>query len=69
MSTRGRDLGRIVPGARADLVLFDPASVCERATFDDPHRFGEGISTVVVGGRLVIEHGSDTGAAAGRLLR
>jgi N-acyl-D-amino-acid deacylase len=63
------DLGRIAPGAWADLVVFDPASVAERATFADPHRFGDGVPAVVVGGRMVIDDGSDTGTAAGRLLR
>ncbi|HEX6256087.1 MAG TPA: D-aminoacylase [Euzebyales bacterium] len=63
------DLGVIRPGARADLVAFDPAAVADRATFDDPHRFASGVEHVIVGGRPVIDGGADTGDAAGRVLR
>lgn len=63
------DLGLIRPGCAADLVVFDPARVVDRATFEDPHRFCEGVLHVTVNGRIVIDDGRDTGAAAGRVLR
>jgi N-acyl-D-amino-acid deacylase len=62
-------LGGIRPGARADLVAFDPARVADRATFARPHRFAAGVDLVVVGGQPVVEGGHDTGAAPGVVLR
>lgn len=60
--------GRIAEGAFADLVLFDPARVADRATFAAPHAFAEGIDLVVVNGRVAWD-GSRYGARAGRALR
>jgi N-acyl-D-amino-acid deacylase len=64
-----RDRGRIVVGACADLVVFDPTTVRDRATFEDPHRYPDGISHVVVNGALTVERGHITDARAGRVLR
>jgi N-acyl-D-aspartate/D-glutamate deacylase len=63
------DRGRIAPGLLADLVLFDPARVQDRATFADPMRMAEGIDVMVVNGALVIDEGRLTGALPGRVLR
>lgn len=62
------DLGRVAAGCRANVVLFDPDRVADRATFDAPHRYADGVTHVLVDGQLVIEEGDDTGAAAGEVL-
>jgi N-acyl-D-amino-acid deacylase len=61
--------GRIARGRKADLVVFDAAKVCDTATFEDPHRYPEGIPLVVVNGVAVVERGVSTGARPGRVLR
>ena len=63
------DRGRLVPGAFADLVLFDPATVADRATTDEPHAVATGIERVWVNGMTVFENGKVTGARPGRVLR
>lgn len=64
-----RDRGVIRPGAFADLVAFDPATVSDRATFDDPRTPPAGISAVVVNGVLTVRDGELTGDLAGRPIR
>jgi N-acyl-D-amino-acid deacylase len=61
--------GRIREGFWADLVLFDPATVVDTATYDDPQREPAGIRLVVVNGRIAYEDGRHTGVGAGRMLR
>lgn len=61
--------GRIAPGFMADLVIFDPVTVSDTATFDTPHSYPIGIPHVVVNGITVIEHGEFTGQIPGRVLR
>ncbi|MFG2018117.1 N-acyl-D-amino-acid deacylase family protein [Actinomadura geliboluensis] len=56
-------------GAAADIVVFDPARIADRATFAAPQRYPEGISAVVVGGRTVVEDGAHGGARPGEILR
>jgi N-acyl-D-amino-acid deacylase len=63
------DRGRIAAGLRADLVLFDPKTVIDRSTFEDPRRLSEGISLVLVNGEAVWADGKPTGAKPGRVLR
>ncbi len=63
------DRGRIAPGLRADITIYDPATVADRATFDKPHQFAVGIQTVLVNGRLAWENGHPTDRRAGRILR
>jgi N-acyl-D-amino-acid deacylase len=64
-----QDRGAIRVGNYADLVLFDPSTVGEQATYIDPHRFPTGVSHVVVNGTLVVADGEHTGALPGRVLR
>jgi N-acyl-D-amino-acid deacylase len=61
--------GRIEPGAFADLVAFDPATVADRATFEAPHQYPVGIPHVIVNGRFAIRDGESTGARPGRVVR
>ena len=64
-----RDRGVLREGAFADLVVFDPATVADVATYEEPARHPVGIDHVVVNGRLAIRDGVETGERAGRLLR
>jgi N-acyl-D-amino-acid deacylase len=63
------DRGRIAPGKKADIVAFNAVQVKDIATYEDPHRYPQGIIHVVVNGKLVVENGSHTGAKPGRILR
>jgi N-acyl-D-amino-acid deacylase len=53
---------------KADLVVFDPATVRDTATFERPHQYAEGVSVVLVNGQVVYEQGRMTGARPGRVL-
>jgi N-acyl-D-amino-acid deacylase len=59
------DRGLIKDGLAADLVIFDPATVADRATFTDPFRYPVGIPTVIVNGRVVLDEGRHTGERPG----
>ena len=63
------DRGIVREGAAADLVIFDPATVVDRATYEDPEQQSTGIDTVIVNGGVVWRHGADTGERRGRVLR
>jgi len=62
------DRGRLQPGARADLVVFDLEAVDDPATFQSPHQLAEGVRHVVVNGTLARHDGAVTGARPGRVL-
>ena len=64
-----RDRGLAREGAFADLVVFDPSTVRDEATYLDPARHPSGIEHVIVNGRPAILSGSETGERPGRLLR
>jgi N-acyl-D-amino-acid deacylase len=61
--------GRLVPGAFADIVVFDPQSVRDTATFERPHSYAEGVHHVFVNGRHTLKNGEFTGPMAGRFVR
>jgi N-acyl-D-aspartate/D-glutamate deacylase len=63
-----RDRGVLRPGAWADLAVFDPARVADRSTYEEPHRYATGVSTVIVNGDVVVDGGDHTGALPGRVL-
>ena len=63
------DRGILSEGQAADVVLFDPATIIDRSTYDDPHLYPAGIRTVIVNGTVVIDEGEHTDALPGRLLR
>jgi N-acyl-D-aspartate/D-glutamate deacylase len=63
------DRGIVRQGARADLVLFDPRTILDLGTWEDPHRAPAGIEAVWVNGVQAVAGGKPTGARAGRVLR
>lgn len=63
------DRGRVAPGLAADLVVFDPATVADRATFTDPYQYPVGIAAVVVNGVVALRDGQRTAARAGQVAR
>lgn len=63
------DRGFLAPGMVADITVFDPGTVIDTATFDQPRQFPEGIEHVVVNGRLALRDGEPTGVRAGTALR
>jgi N-acyl-D-amino-acid deacylase len=64
-----KDRGIVREGAWADLVLFDPARVQDKATYQKPHQYSEGFDLVLVNGQAVVEQGKLTGALPGQVLR
>jgi N-acyl-D-amino-acid deacylase len=61
--------GVIRPGAYADLVLFDPRKIRDRATFDSPRKLASGMEYVIINGQMAVERGQVAGGDAGLLLR
>ena len=64
-----KDRGRLKPGYFADVVIFDPTSVKDNATFEDPHQYAEGVKHVWVNGTQVLKDGDHTGATPGRFVK
>lgn len=63
------DRGLLRPGMAADIVIFDPDRIIDRATFTDPHQYPDGIEYVFVNGSIVVERGAMTDQRPGRALR
>ena len=66
---RVRDRGRLAAGYFADVVVFDPATIQDHATYEDPHQYATGVVHVWVNGTQVLEDGEHTGATPGRVVR
>jgi len=66
---RIRDRGRLAQNRYADIVVFNPNTIIDKATFVNPHQYPEGIEYVIVNGRIVIERGMHTGMLPGKILR
>jgi N-acyl-D-amino-acid deacylase len=64
-----QDRGMIKEGVWADIVIFDPKTVIDKATFENPHQYPEGIKYVIVNGHIVIEDQEHTSALPGKVLR
>lgn len=64
-----RDRGLLRPGLAADVVLFDPETIGDRAAFDNPHQLSQGVRDVWVNGIRVLCNGAHTGATPGRWLK
>ena len=63
-----RDRGLIAPGQKADVVVFDPDRLRDKATYFEPYQYSEGIDAVLVNGVFVVENGKPTSARPGRVL-
>jgi dihydroorotase/N-acyl-D-amino-acid deacylase len=62
------DRGLLRPGMKADIAIFDPARIADKATFDQPHQYAEGVVDVVVNGKLILKDGKMTAERPGRIL-
>ena len=63
------DRGRLAPGYYADIVVFDPETIQDKATFAEPHQLAVGVKDVFVNGVWTVKDGEHTGATAGRVVR
>jgi N-acyl-D-amino-acid deacylase len=64
-----RDRGELKAGNFADVVIFDPATIADHATFDAPQQFATGVHDVFVNGVQVLKNGEHTGATPGQVVR
>jgi N-acyl-D-amino-acid deacylase len=64
-----KDRGRLKAGDFADVVVFDPNTIQDHATYEKPHQLSTGVSYVIVNGKMAIKDGVPTGAATGRAVR
>jgi N-acyl-D-amino-acid deacylase len=64
-----RRRGRLAPGNYADVVVFDPSTIADLATYEQPHRYAVGVRHVVVNGAAALRDGQATDARPGRVVR
>jgi N-acyl-D-amino-acid deacylase len=64
-----KERGRLAPGMMADIVIFDPQTIQDHATFEKPHQYSTGVRDVFVNGVQVLRSGDHTGATPGRVVR
>ncbi len=63
-----QDRGQIAIGTWADITIFDPATIADKSTYENPHQYSVGVSYVLVNGKVVLEDGKLTAERPGRLL-
>jgi N-acyl-D-amino-acid deacylase len=66
---RIKERGQLTPGYLADVVVFDPKAIGDRATYEQPHQYSTGVRHVFVNGVQVLKDGEHTGAKPGRVVR
>jgi N-acyl-D-amino-acid deacylase len=64
-----KERGALKPGYHADVVIFDPAAIADRSTFEKPHQYSVGVRDVFVNGVAVLKDGEPSGATPGRAVR
>jgi dihydroorotase/N-acyl-D-amino-acid deacylase len=64
-----RDRGELKEGWYADVMIFDPTTIIDRATYERPHQLSVGVKYVLVNGTPVVDQGTATGAKPGRVVR
>jgi dihydroorotase/N-acyl-D-amino-acid deacylase len=64
-----QDRGVLAEGMKADVVIFDPLTVADEATFEEPHQYPTGIPYVIVNGQIAVENGEFQGIKGGKVLR
>jgi N-acyl-D-aspartate/D-glutamate deacylase len=64
-----RERGELREGYFADITIFDPKTVMDRATFEIPNQYPVGINFVIVNGQIEVDNGQRTRALAGRVIR
>ncbi|HEX2061120.1 MAG TPA: amidohydrolase family protein, partial [Thermoanaerobaculia bacterium] len=64
-----KDRGVLREGMKADVVVFNPRTVQDLSTYEDPHRFSKGVAHVLVNGKATLRDGKMTGELPGRILR
>jgi N-acyl-D-aspartate/D-glutamate deacylase len=62
------DRGLLRPGMKADVAIFDPAMVADKATFDEPHQYAVGVAHAIVNGKVILRDGKMTAERPGRVL-
>ena len=64
-----KNRGVLQKGFYADITIFDPKTIRDKADFNNPYQYSEGVEQVIINGKMVIENGEHTGELAGRVLR
>ena len=63
------DRGRLAPGMIADITVFDPKTISDLASFENPHQYSKGIEHVIIAGHSIIHKGEHTNRMAGRVIQ
>jgi N-acyl-D-aspartate/D-glutamate deacylase len=61
--------GILTKGNFADVIVFDPKKICDKATMENPYQYCEGIEWVIVNGKAALRNGNVTGISAGEVIR